>query len=105
MLKTLHRNCGLKYLTENIGKVKKSGLKSLRVPVENGEEVTCQNRDIVHEKIRNKNIAHFSKVKSSHACKDKIYDQLLNDRIRDKITRGTIRREDCDNKETCKFLK
>ena len=77
--KTLRRNCIFKCLTENRGKGKKNGLKSSRVSIENGEEETVCNRDIVDEKIRERNLQCFSKVKTSHACEDKTCEKLLCD--------------------------
>ena len=103
--KTLRRNYGFKCLTENTGKGKKSGLKSLRVLQANGEEETICNRDVTDEKMRERNLQHFSKVKTSHACNDKTHENLLRDSTRDRTLRGRIRREDFDNQETHEFFK
>ena len=36
---------------------------------------------------------------------NKAHEETMKDPTRDKITNGTTRREECDNAETCEFLK
>ena len=52
----------------------------------------------------NYNKVHFAKVHKSNVYKDKIYPLLQHDYMRDKILKGRLVEEDCDNKEVYEFL-
>ena len=48
---------------------------------------------------------YFTKAHNINIFKDKIYATLQQDIIRNKILRGQLREDECDNKEVFKFLK
>ena len=51
------------------------------------------------------NKKHFQKAHEIRIFKDKIYNKLRDNTIRERIIKGQLKREECDNKEVFKFLK
>ena len=47
---------------------------------------------------------HFQEAKSSNTYKEKIYDKLRTDDIRDRILNGTLCQDECDNQNVFNFL-
>ena len=70
----------------------------------NKVEKECQDRILIEREIVIYNKKYFRKAYTSNAFKDKIYTQLKCDQIRDKILKGTLEREECDNKDVYDFL-
>ena len=50
----------------------------------------------------NKN--HYKQVFRSEVYNDKIYKELQNNNMRDKIFAGRLKRDNCDNSEVYEFL-
>jgi len=51
------------------------------------------------------NIKYYKKVLNTLAHKDRIHNKLADDDVHDRILDGTLRYEECDSIEVCKFLK
>ena len=50
------------------------------------------------------NEMHFKKVKESNVCKDKIYQQIKHEIMRDLMLKGKLKREDCNDENVFEFL-
>ena len=78
----------------------------LHVPNENGEiQDTLVKREEIEEKISSYNTTHLKQAQNSIAYKDKIYQKLRQNVIRDKILNGTLQREECDDERVYRLLK
>ena len=99
--KTLNWNRDFRCITNNLGKGKRLGLRS----IQDEEEIECHNKEEIEEKVMMFDEMHFIKVKESKVHEDKICDNFNKDDLRDKILSGKLNREDCNEKNLCKFLK
>ena len=61
-------------------------------------------REEIEERIKQFNTSYFKKVHLLVAYKDKIYNELRCNSIRDKILNGTHKREECDDENVYHFL-
>ena len=69
----------------------RGNIKQLHVINENNQIVnTYIDKISIENKIMEHNIKHFTKAHSTIAYRDKIYTQLNNHRIRDKILNGEL---------------
>ena len=59
--------------------------------------------DIEHE-VSKFNRKHYKKVLETALYQDDIHDQLLDDKIRDKVLGGKLGREDVDDEDLLEFL-
>ena len=88
------------------GKGKRDSMK--RIHESNNENVIiksyadCQSFE---SKILEFNTKHFQQAHQSIAFKEKIYDKLKKDNMRDRVLNGEIEERDCDDTRVFKFLK
>ena len=61
-------------------------------------------RNKVEVALINQNLKHFKKVMLTKAYQDKIYEQLENNEVRDRIINGKLSRDKCDLEDVCEFL-
>ena len=61
-------------------------------------------KEDIEQAIFDYNTIHFKEAHETKVYQDKIYKQLQENEIRDKILDGRIREKDCDNKEVFQFL-
>ena len=102
----LKRNHTFHYISRHAGKGLRQKLRHLHLPDEEGNiQTTIVKREEIEEKIADYNEKHLKKAHGSIAYKDKIYHQLRNNSIRDKILNGTLRRDECDDERVYQLLK
>ena len=75
-------------MTKNVGRGKRVRLRC----VQDLDGKVHHNKEKMEQKLRYYNRMHFSKVKDSIACKDKIHTNLTDDDVRKKIMQGTLNR-------------
>ena len=75
-----------------------------RVNEEGIIEEEYHDRESIEQAIAQQNITHFRQAFSSKAYKDKIYNKLKYDQIRDKILREELEVNECDNSNVHSFL-
>ena len=63
------------------------------------------NRNEIKIEIIKFNETHFKQAFSSKEYKDKVYQKLINNTIRDKILKGKLEQSECSNKEVFQFLR
>ena len=51
------------------------------------------------------NYEHFQQAHNTDMYKDKIYEKLQKENIREKILNGQLQRNDCDSEKVYRFLK
>ena len=96
----LQRNQSFRYVSKHIGKGVKGSLKRLYIVNENGEIVkTHIDKETIEEQIQNHKVKHFTKAHSSKMYKDKIYAELNNPQIRDKILNRDLDRGECNSQK------
>ena len=93
------------YLSRHVGKGLKDNIKRLQIVNDDDSKVTLIKREEIESRIREHNTNHFKKAHRSIAYKDKIYDKLRRNPIRNKILSGTLRRDECDDERVYRFLK
>ena len=103
--KKLSRDHTFHYLSRHVGKGVKNNIKRLQVKNQNGSTEIVIKREDIEEKIKDHNTRHFKKAHNSIAFKDRIYNQLKHNTVRDKILNGSLQREDCDDERVYCFLK
>ena len=64
-----------------------------------------RSEDEIECRIAQHNKEHFSKVKSTKAHKDKIHKMTNENKTRDAITNGELKRDECDEEDACQCLK
>ena len=102
----LKRDHTFHYLSRHVGKGMRDSIKRLQVENENeNENITLIKREEIESRIREHNTQHFKKAHESIIYRDKIYEKLRTNSIRNKILNGTLRREECDDERVFKFLK
>ena len=67
-------------------------------------EEEYHDRESIKQAIAQQNITHFWQAFSSKAYKDKIYNKLKYDQIRDKILRGELEVDEYDDSDIHSFL-
>ena len=96
--KKMNRMHSFHYLSRHVGKGEREGIKRLHEVNENNEIInTHVERERIEQKLIEHNETHFTKAHDTIAYKDKIYDKLRDDRVRDKILSGNLNREECDD--------
>ena len=104
--KKLRHNHTFYYLSRHVGKGIRDNIKRLQVENDNdNNKVTLIKQEEIESRIRDHNTNHFKKAHESIAYKDKIYEKLRMNSMRNRILNGTIRRDECDNERVYKFLK
>jgi len=102
----LKRNHTFYYISMHAGKEDREKMQYLHVPNENGEiQNTLVKREEIEEQISSYNTTHLKQAQNSIAYKDKIYQKLRQNVIRDKILNGTLQREECDDERVYRLLK
>ena len=104
--RTLNKMHSFRYISRHVGRGDREGIKRLHV-VDNNEciQETYVNRDRIEKEISKFNENHFKKAHNTIAYKDKIYEKLREDHTRNKIIRGTLSRNECDDDRVYDFLK
>ena len=106
IIQAQYRQNTFQVLTNEVGKGKKSSLKRIQIQNENDHStIQLQTRERIKNAIIEYNTSHFLYAYESKACKDKIYEKLKYDAIRDKVLRGEIEESDCDDIRVYEFLK
>ena len=62
-------------------------------------------RSKIEKELLNYNVLHLIQAHYTIAYKDKVYNALRDDKVRERILKGEIQREDCDNNNMHYFLK
>ena len=102
----LQKQYDFRYMTVNLGKGERGTLKRIHVADQEGKIISTKvAKEEIKDAIIEYNREHYTKVHNTNIYQDKIYKQLQIDSIRDKIIDGKLKRKDCDNDETYKFLK
>ena len=104
--KSIQRNHEFRYLSRHAGKGKRESVK--RIHECNNEEVITKSyidRQSIESKIIEYNTKHFQQAHQSIAYKDKIYDKLKKDEMRNKVLNGEIEEQECDDSRVFEFLK
>ena len=92
-------------MTKCIGKGKWGSLTWLCIKNNNNIIVEIHiTRENIEKAIIEHNTNHFKKVLNTKAFKDKIHNQLENNKIRDKILEGKLQRKECNNDNTYQLL-
>ena len=103
--KAQYRQYTFSRLSKGVWRGKKKALKRVQIVNKNREvEKELQDRDSIEKAIAEHNKQHFKQAYSSKAYKDRIYNGLQCDNIRDKILRGELEIEDCDDRDVYSFL-
>lgn len=103
--KSERRNYEFKYMTENIGRGLNRELSILDIVYEDTQEITTiTSRKVIERTIIDHNENYFKKAKMSRAHNDEINENLKYETIRDKILRGELTLDDCDDENVCEFL-
>ena len=94
------------YISRLIGKGERDRIKRIYV-IDKNQQIknTYVDRERIQREKCDYNEAHFKKAHDTIAHKDKIYVQLRDDNIRDKILEGNLSREEYDDERVFKFLK
>ena len=64
----------------------------------------CQDRRKIEEEIAKYNKKHYRQAFESRAYQDKLYAVLKHDNIRNKILKGSLRREECNDDDVYEFM-
>ena len=101
----LWRNNTFTYLTRHIGKPK-NALTKLRAQESNNSKLqTYYERKEIESKLIMHNRKHFSKAKDTKVYKNRIIKALNQNEIRDKILKGTITKDEVNDKDVYDFLR
>lgn len=101
-----HRRFNFKYMTKYVGKGGKQSLKRVhKVNSSNRVIEIIQDRNRIEEEVSKYNENHFKKVLTSKAHNDKVHEKLDCDDVRDRILNGTLKVDECSDKDVCEFLK
>ena len=98
--KTLNINWDFRSVTSSVGKGKSLGLRS----IQDEEVIAYHNKEKKYKKIMLYGHNYFSKVKESEVWNDKMYGNIIDDKIGDKILSGELNREYCDESNVQKFI-
>ena len=92
-------------LSRGVGKGERNSLKRVRIMNDNGEIIKeVQDRESIEQEIVEYNVKHFRQAFASKAYKDKVYNKLNIDDIRDRILKGELEVEECDDEDVYSFL-
>ena len=92
------RNHSFHYISKHVGKGSKGSLKRLHIVNEKDQIVkTYVDKESIEDNIRKHNIKHFIQAYRTDMYNDKIYTELTNPIIRDKILNGDLDKEDYDS--------
>jgi len=88
-----------------VRKGERNSLKRVRIMNDNGEIIKeVQDRESIEQEIVEYNVKHFHQAFASKAYKDKVYNKLNIDDIRDRILKGELEVEECDDEDVYSFL-
>ena len=92
-------------LTKHVGRGPKNSLKRVHI-LDNNDNIdkTLIQKEKIEQAIIQHNTNHYSQALDTPTHKDKIYNKLQEDRIRDAILDGTLDINECDQMEVCQFL-
>jgi len=94
------------YTSKHVSKRIKESLKRLHEVNQNQEIIkTSIKKEEIEHTIFSHNLNHFKKNHNTIAYKDKIYSKLQDDKVKDKILNGQLRKEDYDHEDIYNFLK
>ena len=104
--KRLKRDHAFHYLSRHAGKGSRQSLKRLCINSNDNERSKIiVKREEIEQEIMLFNTKHFKKAHVLKVYDDKIYGELRNNTIRDKILSGELIADDCDNENVFQFLK
>ena len=83
----------MKYLIAIIERGTKKVLKILKV-INNSKEDVINNHQDIESMLISQNKKHHTKVINTKAYQDKVYDKLLEDDMRNRILKGTLKQEE-----------
>ena len=88
------------YISRYIGKGGRENIKRLHIMNTNNEvdEILIK-REEIEDRIKHHNTNYFKKAYNSIAYKDKIYERLRHNLIRDKILNRTLQREEYNDEK------
>ena len=101
----LWRNNTFTYLTRHVGKPKNALTKLRAQESNNGKLQTYYERKEIESKLIMHNRKHFSKAKDTKVYKNRIIKALNQNEIRDKILKGTITKDEVNDKDVYDFLR
>ena len=102
----MRKNHTFHYLSRHIGKGMRDNIKRLQTNNENNNNIkTIINREEIEARIKEHNAAHFKTAHDSIAFKDRTCNKLRIDSIREKMLKGTLQRNECDDKRVHSFLR
>jgi len=92
-------------LSNRVGKGNKCSLKNVKV-IDSGGNVVKEyyDRKLIEKAIAEYNIGHFRQAFELKVYKDRIYEKLKHDDVRDKILSGELDTEECDYWDVHEFL-
>ena len=91
---------------DTVGKELNILLKSIKVKDEDGKVIDIKYKRLEIEQVLiQQNIKYYKKVLNTPVYKDRIYDKLADNDVRNRILDGTLRYEEYDSIEVYKFLK
>ena len=94
------------YLLRHVGKGEREGIKRIHEVDENNRIISTHvDWESIENKLIEYNEAHFTKAYDTIVYRDKIYNKLRDDHVRDKILAGNLNREECDDERMYQFLK
>ena len=93
----------MKYLTATIRRGIKKALKMLKVINDSKEDVINNCKDIESILI-SQNKKYYTKAINTKAYQDKVYDKLLEDDMRNRILKGTLKQEEYTYQDIYDFL-
>ena len=93
------------YLTKHAGKEVNGYLKKLIMKNDDGVLKTMVDRTSIETEIIKYNKNFFEEPIKTKVYKDRIYERLNHQSIRNKILAGTLRNSECDDPDLYEFLK
>ena len=103
--KAQQRKYAFKHITKHIGRgIKKSLVRMYEVDENQKIKQTHIGKEAIEQALMNHNRKYFTMAHESNMYNDKIYPLLQQDHIRDKILKGRLVEDDCDNNEVLEFL-
>ena len=100
------RNHTFQYLSHHAGKGQRDGIKRLYQVNQNNKIVeTYVEWSKIEKELLNYNALYFIQAHYAKAYKDKVHNTLRDNKVRERILKGEIQREDCDNDNMYYFLK
>ena len=71
---------------------------------ETRRKTTLYKRNEIEAALIKQNSKHFRKVINTEVHKEKIYDKLKSNEVRDRILNRILQRDECNSEDACKFL-